>query len=60
MSEKRFSLGDVVQLKSGGAKMTAREYDINSPSSVLCAWHDNDGDPQTVWYLEGMLSPAAT
>jgi uncharacterized protein YodC (DUF2158 family) len=41
---KKFKAGDIVQLKSGGPKMTVRFYDQNFGGSesddVLCEWFD--------------------
>ncbi len=46
--EKLFEKGDVVQLKSGGPKMTIDDYDTSFYSGeftgfVNCKWFDNDG-----------------
>jgi uncharacterized protein YodC (DUF2158 family) len=45
MADSGFKKGDVVQLKSGGPKMT-----ITNPrqtdGTVFCEWFDKDGDRQ--------------
>lgn len=43
---KKFRVGDVVALKSGGPKMTVVRYEsdaVNSPPAVLCVWFPNFG-----------------
>ena len=35
-------VGDVVRLKSGGPKMTVRNYDLSDPLEVWCHWFDGN------------------
>ena len=50
--EKQFKKGDVVELKSGGPRMTIEKYKIIhsmtagshvSDNIVICTWFDNNG-----------------
>lgn len=56
----KFNAGDVVQLKSGGPKMTVHQYDTepmsdNLTSVVLCKWFDNNTNLQKEWFEEDSL-----
>lgn len=47
--------GTIVQLKSGGAKMTVRDLPLpgvaaSFESPILCEWHSTTGQPYTVTY----------
>ncbi len=46
MDEKKFSVGDVVRLKSGGPNMTIIETEKISEQYVTCQWFDGDNKPQ--------------
>jgi uncharacterized protein YodC (DUF2158 family) len=50
---EKFDIGDVVQLNSGGHAMTV--YENRDDAKVLCAWHSEDGVPQTEYYPEACL-----
>lgn len=45
---KKFDTGDVVQLNSGGHAMTV--YETRDDDKVFCAWHSENGIPQTEHY----------
>jgi len=40
MSKQRFKSGDVVELRSGGPRMTVRSYDPPDSEEVTCEWFD--------------------
>ncbi|RPI14275.1 MAG: DUF2158 domain-containing protein [Ignavibacteriae bacterium] len=42
MSQEKFEIGDTVQLKSGGYKMTIQNIDSND--MVECVWFDKEGN----------------
>lgn len=48
----KFNSGDVVKLKSGGPKMTVREY---SGNKVICNWQDDKKKAYQEEYLEEQL-----
>ena len=45
--------GDVVQLKSGGPKMTVSRL---NDGEVWCVWFDKDNAPQTRVFKPGVLN----
>jgi uncharacterized protein YodC (DUF2158 family) len=53
MEEKKFTTGDVVELKSGGCAMTVHSTD--TVGNVLCNWHNEKGEAQGVYYMPGQL-----
>ena len=53
--EKKFKIGNIVQLKGSPQTMTIREYDTQAPNLVLCNWITEKGEPQSQWYLDQML-----
>lgn len=56
--EKPFKPGDVVQLKSGGAKMTVAWCDDQfGILSVYCHWHVTDKPP---WKKESEVYPVTS
>ena len=54
---KNFEVGDVVQLASGGPKMTVI-CDGNAANHVFCRWFLPDGTHQGYEFLEGALVKA--
>lgn len=44
MIAEQIKIGDVVQLKSGGAQMIVHKIAAN-PEYVVCKWHDKDHKP---------------
>ncbi len=40
MIEQVFKPGDVVELRSGGPKMTVRNYEPQDSAEVTCEWFD--------------------
>lgn len=58
MSNGEFKVGEVVQLKSGGPKMTiARFEDINGVSNAVCGWF-NGNKKEVGTFPVGMLQRA--
>jgi len=55
MEETKFSIGDIVQLKSGELKMTVKEV---HESWALCAWHNANLDPKQERYDLRLLRKA--
>lgn len=65
---KKFNIGDIVILKSGGQfKMTVNGYSLHFDSNlkrvtdvtkVNCVWEDKDGKHQTQIYDEDILELA--
>ncbi len=50
-----FTLGDIVELKSGGLPMTV--VGVNA-QGVNCQWQDADGRPQSaIWSLVALKEP---
>lgn len=46
MADQEFKPGDVVQLKSGGPKMTVQEaYEEHGDNKVICNWFTRDNEP---------------
>ena len=41
--EVEFCTGDVVMLKSGGAKMTVEGVFVDDPEQIVCVWMTEDG-----------------
>jgi len=52
--ELTFKQGDVVQLKSGGPKMTVNE-DAYGNKRVYVVWFDDNGTLQSAYYYQGSL-----
>lgn len=44
MIAQTFKPGDVVELKSGGPKMTVRSYEPQDSAEVTCEWFDKSND----------------
>ncbi|MCL4481148.1 MAG: DUF2158 domain-containing protein [Bacteroidetes bacterium] len=59
---KNFKIGDVVQLKSGGPKMTISQEDVNShghfSGKIICEWF-YDGDVKWHSFYEEELTLAS-
>lgn len=51
--EEKFKPGDIVMLKSGGPKMTVREYDEES-NTFFCEWF-KDGELKKEEFIPGSL-----
>lgn len=52
---KKFEIGDVVMLKSGGESMTVEGYDdADTPPRVVCIWSDK-GKIQHGRFIEATL-----
>jgi uncharacterized protein YodC (DUF2158 family) len=56
MSEQ-FKPGDVVELKSGGPKMTVEEVDEEA-GGVFCTWFDEGNQPQQRNFIAATLKKA--
>lgn len=48
-----FACGSLVQLRSGGPKMTAGK--CNADGMIPCYWHTADGESRGQWYWPEML-----
>jgi uncharacterized protein YodC (DUF2158 family) len=57
MAASTFKTGDVVQLKSGGHKMTV-QAPSTIPDHVFCEWLDSDGNPHGQPFHRDMLVKA--
>jgi uncharacterized protein YodC (DUF2158 family) len=53
--QMQFKVGEVVQLKSGGPKMTVQNIQGNE---VWCTWFDEQKKPQRHWFAPEMLEKA--
>ena len=51
----KFNVGDVVELKGGGAQMTVVTAEIEGYSSVEVVWHNSNSDPVFSIYPEDAL-----
>lgn len=52
-----FKAGDVVQLKSGGPRMTVVEYrSAGSGTEVLCQWFSEKQEVQAYTFPEALLA----
>ena len=49
----QFSAGDVVQMKSGGPKMTVEEIEVSG--DVVCTWFDDKKVRKTDVFKEAIL-----
>ncbi len=62
MAKSRFEIGDIVQLKSGGPKMTVKGTSPSIGGDLLCQWFSgsklNHGyfDPETLQRVEDTTS----
>jgi uncharacterized protein YodC (DUF2158 family) len=52
----QIKVGDVVQLKSGGPKMTVESIEAN-PAGILCTWFDG-ADKKSSCFQPDALEPA--
>lgn len=64
MAKVSFEEGDVVQLKSGGPKMTISNRPEALPNGitkddVLCVWFTPTQEFKSMWYRNTMLTPAS-
>lgn len=50
-----FTVGDVVQLKSGGPKMTVSRVDENNARSFWCVWFDDEQSTQAACFNDVVL-----
>lgn len=56
MEEQKFSNGSIVQLKSGGPKMTIDKYGTFMCSTgYLCVWFDDKNEPRSQVFAEQLL-----
>lgn len=56
-ANKRFNIGDVVRLKSGGPLMTVTDcYTEYTKTHVLCTWFTEERKPQSYDFIEAMLT----
>ena len=57
---RRFQVGQVIRLRSGGPKMIVRTLDENALGEPMvdCVWIDNDGQERTGRYPETGLESA--
>jgi uncharacterized protein YodC (DUF2158 family) len=53
--EEKFKEGDVVQLLSGGPKMTVSGENNRPYYHVYCVWFSNDGNLHRKLFEEGVL-----
>jgi len=54
-----FSVGDVVQLKSGGPKMTVSRQDESNSRSLWCVWFDDEQSTQAACFNDVVLKKSA-
>lgn len=54
-----FNVGDVVQLKSGGPKMTISRPDESNPRSFWCVWFDDEQSTQAACFNDVVLKKSA-
>ncbi len=56
--EEKFKEGDVVQLLSGGPKMTVSGDNDRPHFHVYCTWFSDNGNINTKLFREGLLRKA--
>lgn len=59
MEENNWKIGDVVQLKSGGPKMTISSEKDERDGTVHCEWFDESGQLKAGRFKAQVLAPSA-